>query len=111
MSTKTATGCDFPFTVMGRESFPEERLAGALLDPLAGVDPARRGGGHQPRGQVHVVAEAYEGASHGVPVGTASEVAAGDPDLDLPGGGRLLKVTEFEGRRGSAGRVVLVGDR
>ena len=94
-----------------RQLRPDERLAGLASDRGLDVDLPRGRGRHQPRREVHRVAETHERAAHRVAVGAAARPPMGDADLDVARRGRLVEVAQLEDGRRRPGRVVLVGDR
>ncbi len=94
-----------------RQAFPQECVTGQVVQLVADDDAPRGRRRHQPRRQVHRVAEADERAAHGVPVRAAPEPAVGDADLDVAGVGRAFQVAQLQAGRSRSRRVVLVRDR
>ena len=81
-----------PLTWQIRKGLPDVRVPGIAPDAIVDVDLSGRRLGHQPRGEVHRVAEADERPPHRVAVGAASEAPAGDADLDVAGSRRSHEI-------------------
>ena len=94
-----------------RKASPDERVASCLAEVAAHVDLSRGGARHEACREVHRVAQAHERATHLVPVGTGAQPALGQPDLDAPGRGAPLEVSQLQRGCRGAGSIILVRER
>ena len=93
------------------QPLPGERVPGLLPHGFGDVDASGRRLGHEPRREVHRVAEADERAPHRVAVGAAAGPAVCDADLDLASLRDPVELEDLQSRRHRARGVVLVGVR